>query len=443
MSIAIRIEGVSKLYRLGQVGTGTISHDLNRWWHRIRGKEDPYKTVGQRNDQVKAKSDDDANAKGASKQDYVWALRNINLDVQQGEILGIIGKNGAGKSTLLKLLSRVTAPTDGLIKTKGRIASLLEVGTGMHPELTGKENIYLNGAILGMKRREITNELDKIVEFSGCQRYLDTPVKRYSSGMQVRLGFAVAAHLQCEILVVDEVLAVGDIDFQNRCLGKMRAVADSGRTVLFVTHQLGMFSSLCSRGVLVDRGQIAFEGDVGETLSAYQSACSGNRDGDGKINSDPNAIASVMEIWTEDRGGHRTRTIRTGEDVTIQFRLAVSDECPQNPKIDVAFGIHSATTGMRIAVVHSSYYGVFFDKSDAGRELFVRINRTQLAEDTYNVRVAVIVNGVVVHHLDDGILDFDVRLDDYYGTGSPGFQADAPLILDCDWCHSSTPSRAS
>jgi len=270
MPTAIKIENVSKLYRLGQVGTGTISHDLNRWWHLIRGKEDPYTKVGQRNDRTQiaggtAKQEDEA----ASDLEYVWALKDIDLEVEQGEILGIIGRNGAGKSTLLKLLSRVTAPTTGTIKTRGRTASLLEVGTGFHPELTGRENIYLNGAILGMKRPEITTELDAIVEFSGCAKYLDTPVKRYSSGMMVRLGFAVAAHLQCEILIVDEVLAVGDAEFQKKCIGKLGDVSQKGRTVLIVSHNMHVIRNLCTRGVVLDEGYISRVGSSTDIVEHY------------------------------------------------------------------------------------------------------------------------------------------------------------------------------
>ena len=290
MSVAIKIENVSKLYCLGTVGTGTISHDLNRWWHQIRGKEDPYALVGQVNDRTQksgklsvASSQPSANAatencqlptanSGASGPDYVWALRDINLEVQQGEILGIIGRNGAGKSTLLKLLSRVTAPTTGSIKTKGRIASLLEVGTGFHPELTGRENIYMNGAILGMRRHEITRQLDAIVEFSGCAKYLDTPTKRYSSGMMVRLGFAVAAHLECEILVVDEVLAVGDAEFQAKCIGKMQDLSvNSGRTILFVSHNIGAVSNLCTAGAMMVNGALANVGTVNAIIDDYLS----------------------------------------------------------------------------------------------------------------------------------------------------------------------------
>ena len=255
----IKVENLSKQYRLGEVGTGTISHDLNRWWHRIRGKEDPYLRIGESNDRSK---------KGNSE--YVWALQDINFEVQQGEVLGVIGKNGAGKSTLLKILSKVTAPTTGSIKAKGRIASLLEVGTGFHPELTGRENIYLNGTILGMTKREVTAKLDEIVDFAGVERYLDTPVKRYSSGMMVRLGFAVAAHLEPEILIVDEVLAVGDAEFQKKAVGKMQEVSkEGGRTVLFVSHNMGAVSNLCSQSLLLDKGSIIKWGDTDNIINSY------------------------------------------------------------------------------------------------------------------------------------------------------------------------------
>ena len=234
--IILKVDNVSKQYRLGLVGTGTLSHDLNRWWHTIRGKEDPYLRVGDANDRA---------TKGDSE--YVWALKDISFEVKRGEVLGIIGKNGAGKSTLLKILSKVTGPTTGEVKTRGRIASLLEVGTGFHPELTGRENIYLNGAILGMTKKEIKSKIDEIVDFSGCERYIDTPVKRYSSGMTVRLAFAVAAHLDPEILVIDEVLAVGDAEFQKKAIGKMQDISKGeGRTVLFVSHNLVAVQNLCT-----------------------------------------------------------------------------------------------------------------------------------------------------------------------------------------------------
>ena len=261
MNPIIKIENISKQYRLGDVGTGTLSHDLNRWWAKMLGKEDPFLKIGETNDQK---------TKGES--DYVWALKDINIEVMPGEVLGIIGKNGAGKSTLLKLLSRVTAPTTGSIKARGRIASLLEVGTGFHPELTGRENIFLNGAILGMTKAEIRSKFEEIVDFAGVERYIDTPVKRYSSGMYVRLAFAVAAHLESEILIVDEVLAVGDAEFQKKCLGKMDDVAKNlGRTILFVSHNMAAVRDLCNQCILIDKGAKLYEGDTETTLLKYNS----------------------------------------------------------------------------------------------------------------------------------------------------------------------------
>ena len=263
----LKVDNLSKLYRLGEVGTGTISHDLNRWWARVRGKEDPYALIGQTNERSQ---------KAAS--DYVWALKDINFEVEQGEILGVIGRNGAGKSTLLKILSQITSPTTGTVKTKGRIASLLEVGTGMHPEMTARENIYLNGAILGMTKKEITNKFDEIVYFSGCAMYIDTPLKRFSSGMRVRLGFAVAAFLEPEILIVDEVLAVGDAEFQKKAIGKMKEISSGGgRTVLFVSHNMVSIQSLCTRAILMENGGLKYDGEVEGVIDEYMKINSETR----------------------------------------------------------------------------------------------------------------------------------------------------------------------
>lgn len=258
--VSIEFNNISKQYRLGLVSTRTLSHDLNRWWKmNIRGKEDPYLKIGEVNDRAH---------RGES--DYVWALRDIDFKVEQGDVLGIIGKNGAGKSTLLKILSKVTTPSTGTIKARGRIASLLEVGTGFHPEMTGRENIYMNGAIMGMTKAEISRKFDEIVDFSGVERYIDTPAKRYSSGMTVRLGFAIAAHLDPEILVVDEVLAVGDAEFQKKAIGKMQDVSKGeGRTVLFVSHNMGSIATLCNKGIVLSNGEIIFNGGVENAIEKY------------------------------------------------------------------------------------------------------------------------------------------------------------------------------
>ena len=260
-NIVIKATDISKQYRLGLVGSGTLRDDMARFWAKIRGKEDPTLQIGQVNDRTQK-----------SNSDYVWALKDINFEVKQGEILGVIGKNDAGKSTLLKILSKITAPTTGSIKIKGRIASLLEVGTGFHGELTGRENIYLNGAVLGMSRKEITQKLDEIVNFAGVEKYIDTPVKRYSSGMTVRLGFAVAAHLDPDILVVDEVLAVGDVEFQKKAIGKMKSVStEEGRTILFVSHDMRSIKALCQKGLMLKNGQIYKYGAIDGVIDEYLS----------------------------------------------------------------------------------------------------------------------------------------------------------------------------
>ncbi len=259
---AIKVENLSKAYQLGQIGTGTISRDLERWYARMRGKEDPFLRIGESNNQ---------NTRSTS--DVVWSLKDINFEIEQGDAVGIIGRNGAGKSTLLKILSKVTAPTAGKISGKGRIASLLEVGTGFHPELSGRENIFLNGAILGMRKKEIQRKLEEIVDFAGIERYLDTPVKRYSSGMYVRLAFAVAAHLESEILIVDEVLAVGDAEFQKKCLGKMGEVSKGeGRTVLFVSHNMRSIEGLCNNSILLNNGRVEMIGKTNGVLKKYETA---------------------------------------------------------------------------------------------------------------------------------------------------------------------------
>lgn len=312
--IAIKFENVSKQYRLGVVGTGTISHDLNRWWHLIRGKEDPYLKIGEVNDRsTKAKSQ------------YVWALRDINFEVQQGNVVGIIGRNGAGKSTLLKLLSRVTTPSTGCIKARGRIASLLEVGTGFHPELTGRENIYMNGTIMGMTKQEITRKLDEIIAFAGVEKYIDTPAKRYSSGMTVRLGFAIAAHLESEILVVDEVLAVGDAEFQKKAIGKMQDVSrGEGRTVLFVSHQLNSVQSLCNQCILMENGKIDSYGDTPYIISRYLHTTDNESKKTYWVNSKneyKNEFYFLKEISLVDEAGHPLNECYARNNDTIYIKL--------------------------------------------------------------------------------------------------------------------------
>src|ERR1700733_6721567 len=276
MPVAIKVEKLSKAYQLGEIGTGTVSRDIERWLARVRGKEDPNLKIGEANDRT---------VKGGS--DFVWSLKDINFSIDQGDTLGIIGRNGAGKSTLLKILSRVTSPTTGSVKVKGRVASLLEVGTGFHPELSGRDNIFLNGAILGMTRAEIRRKFDEIVDFAGVERYVDTPVKRYSSGMYVRLAFAVAAFLEPEILIVDEVLAVGDVEFQKKCLGKMKDVAGQGRTVLFVSHNMPAVQKLCSSGILLQNGTLKARGSAHEIIDLYLSQTPSSNEGEVDLRKHP------------------------------------------------------------------------------------------------------------------------------------------------------------
>ncbi len=311
MAKAIRVENLSKAYQLGDFGTGTISRDLERFWARVRGKEDPFLKIGELNDRA---------TRGES--DIVWSLKDLSFDIEQGDAVGIIGRNGAGKSTLLKVLSRVTSPTTGSVKIKGRIASLLEVGTGFHPELTGKENIYLNGAILGMRKVEIKRKFDEIVDFAGVERYIDTPVKRYSSGMYVRLAFAVAAHLESEILIVDEVLAVGDAEFQKKCLGKMGDVSKGeGRTVLFVSHNMAAVETLTSKSIYIINGRLDTFGKTRHVIDQYLTSRVKDK---GVYVAQPKTdrpnIARVEVVVSELDGTHMN-----GEDLYIDIDVAAPD----------------------------------------------------------------------------------------------------------------------
>ena len=321
------------MYRLGEVGTGTISHDLNRWWARMRGKEDPYAQVGQINDRTQKRNASSTHSPilpfTRSEAEYVYALKDINFEVQQGEVLGIIGKNGAGKSTLLKLLSKITAPTTGNIKARGRIASLLEVGTGMHPEMTGIENVYLNGTILGMTRAEIKAKLDDILDFAGCAKYADTPVKRYSSGMKVRLGFAVAAFLEPEILIVDEVLAVGDAEFQERAIGKMQDISrGGGRTVLFVSHNMNSVRQLCGRSILLKNGIVE---SVGETNAIVQQYLDVNSSGERQMTfteqdyqDHPEIHLKSISIKTDSENA--SGILSNEQDLNVEIRYALKQD---------------------------------------------------------------------------------------------------------------------
>ncbi|MDP9077345.1 MAG: polysaccharide ABC transporter ATP-binding protein [Bacteroidota bacterium] len=308
MSAVIRVENLAKAYQLGEIGTGTISRDLERFWARMRGKEDPFLKIGEVNDRA---------VKGTS--DVVWSLKDLNFEIEAGQAVGIIGSNGAGKSTLLKILSRVTAPTRGSAKIRGRIASLLEVGTGFHPELSGKENIYLNGAILGMRKAEIKRKFDEIVDFSGVERYVDTPVKRYSSGMYVRLAFAVAAHLESEIMIVDEVLAVGDAEFQKKCLGKMGDVStQEGRTILFVSHNMDAINKLTSSCIYLENGSLKHFGTTNSVINLYRGEFANQM---GTHYQNPNRQNGFTGIYIKTSTGTKTHYFTEPLEITFNINL--------------------------------------------------------------------------------------------------------------------------
>ncbi|MDP4201307.1 MAG: polysaccharide ABC transporter ATP-binding protein [Bacteroidota bacterium] len=369
MPTAIKFENISKQYRLGLVSTRTLTHDLNRWWQmNILRREDPYLQIGEVNDRAH---------KGNSE--YVWALKDINFEVEQGDVVGIIGKNGAGKSTLLKILSKVTAPTTGSIKAKGRIASLLEVGTGFHPEMTGRENIYMNGAIMGMRKSEIDRKFDEIVDFAGVERYIDTPVKRYSSGMTVRLGFAVAAFLEPEILVVDEVLAVGDAEFQKKAIGKMQDVSrGDGRTVLFVSHNLTAIKSLCNSTLLFENGCLAHSGNTSEIINIYlKRDYSNNNFNNGKFNliNHPNKKNKFGIINAElFCGGIEKNIIETGEPLEIRVTI-----CKNSHFINPEFGIVLMDDEIRYIGINNNHIGIQFNSINKNEiQVAFRIDRFKI-----------------------------------------------------------------
>lgn len=408
--IILKAENVSKQYRLGVVGTGTLSHDLNRWWHQMRGKEDPYSKVGAVNDR---------SAKAESE--YVWALRDINFEVKRGEVLGIIGKNGAGKSTLLKILSRVTGPTTGSIKTRGRIASLLEVGTGFHPELTGKENIYLNGAILGMSKDEVSEKLDEIVEFSGCKLYVDTPVKRYSSGMRVRLAFAVAAHLEPDILVIDEVLAVGDAEFQKKAIGKMQDISQGeGRTIIFVSHDMGAVQNLCNRLLILENGKTCFEGDVQEGIDNYLK----DNETKDSVYFNPDVTTGILKLEFLNSKGEVVQNIMTGQNVFVRLHYLNAEQ--KNLSFTVAF---SDTNGTFMFGCRSDIVNTTFRKKEGVAVL--QIPKWPLSEGVYHYNILCHFRGQPLEYK-KGVGAITVYKGDFYGTGKlPGGKK--AFYVDYDW----------
>ena len=384
--IAIKAENLSKAYQLGEIGTGTISRDLERWYAKIRGKEDPFLRIGETNDRSK---------KGAS--DIVWSLKDLNFEIQQGDAVGIIGRNGAGKSTLLKILSKVTGPTTGKISGKGRIASLLEVGTGFHPELSGRENIFLNGAILGMRKHEIKRKFDEIVDFAGVERYIDTPVKRYSSGMYVRLAFAVAAHLESEILIVDEVLAVGDAEFQKKCLGKMGEVSKGeGRTVLFVSHNMHAVIELCNKGIVLNNGKVVFNSSANEAVRYYQK----------------NQAQYLNDTWVRnikkiEPSFSKIELSLTGAqpNYTLNIKFEVDSSIDTLPAY-VAFGVKNSISVTIMEAFPSFKQFIDFDQKDKVYECEIILNN--LIPDTYTVYAWLGASELIMYDWIDDKLGFEI-----------------------------------
>lgn len=420
MPTAIEFNHISKQYRLGLVSTRTLSHDLNRWWTmNVLRKEDPYLKIGETNDR---------STKGNSE--YVWALRDIDFKIEQGDVVGIIGKNGAGKSTLLKLLSRVTAPTSGTIRAKGRIASLLEVGTGFHPEMTGRENIFMNGAIMGMTKQEIRAKLDEIVDFSGCERYLDTPVKRYSSGMMVRLGFAVAAHLDPEILVVDEVLAVGDAEFQKKAIGKMQDVSrGEGRTVLFVSHNMASVQNLCHSGVVLNDGQVAYRGGVSEAIDYYMtSSMSSNCQMSLKERAmllSMQKAAYITNVVLVDVKGYRIDNVLSGDLINIQ----ISYHSSLGKRLEINVGIYNAM-GDKIMHLSSKYSSrdIMQCPPENGVITF-HFDKCPLPEGMYFLNVT-LWSGMERIDAIQNVLQLNVSAGDFYHCGTIPSAADSKILLD-------------
>lgn len=387
--LAIKVENVGKQYRLGQVGTGTLSHDLKRWWALTRGKEDPYLKIGVENDRTKK-----------AESDYAWAVKGISFDVHQGDTLGIIGRNGAGKSTLLKLLSRVTSPSTGSIKIKGRIASLLEVGTGFNPELTGRDNIFLNGAILGMTKKEIASKFDEIVEFAGVQLYIDTPVKRYSSGMYVRLAFGVAAHLEPEILIVDEVLAVGDAEFQKKCLGKMSDVAGHGRTIIFVSHNMQAVQTLCKTALYLKAGTVVDYGRTDKVINNYLSREVKNRvavSWDNNEDAPGNKIIRLLSAELKVADESNNITIESDISVRVDFMVLKQMNINLSLHLNSATGIcifNVITPSLSLAVGHHT--GV------------LKIPGNLLNDDIYSIHMLFVKDTSSVIYRFNDLLTFEV-----------------------------------
>ncbi|MFZ4671087.1 MAG: ABC transporter ATP-binding protein [Flavobacterium sp.] len=412
----IQVENLSKAYQIGQIGTGTISRDLERFFvTKILGKEDPFLKIGETN--VRS-------IKGQS--DIVWSLKDINFDIHQGDAVGIIGKNGAGKSTLLKLLSRVTSPTTGEIKVKGRIASLLEVGTGFHPELSGRENIYLNGAILGMRKKEITRKLEEIIDFSGVERYIDTPVKRYSSGMYVRLAFAVAAHLESEILIVDEVLAVGDAEFQKKCLGKMGDISKGeGRTVLFVSHNMGAVQNLCTRGIILENGQLVFDGAINESISKYLQGNSFSNELIDSRGRKGNGIVKFEKVTVY--GNDESQNVVSGQKLNILFKIQNNHSISCNRiRFDVRI---EDDFGQRYSWVSSSL--VKINNELVPESILIHYPRNNFNNGIYYATIFLTVDDEVADFIENAF-QIIVENGDFFNNGKIVPEKQSKILMDFD-----------
>jgi lipopolysaccharide transport system ATP-binding protein len=421
MSTVISVENVSKSYRLGQIGGGTLKEDVNRWWAKMRGKPDPSLKIGQEH-----------HTRHMGEQ--FWALEDVSFAVKEGEVLGVIGRNGAGKSTLLKILSQVTCPTSGQIKIRGRIASLLEVGTGFNPELTGRENVFLNGAILGMTKTEIRSKFDEIVAFSEIEEFIDTPVKRYSSGMYVRLAFSVAAHLEPEILILDEVLAVGDAQFQQKCMAKMKEVSGKhGRTILFVSHNIAAIQNLCGTCVMLKNGKFFVSGATEYVLNTYLKEYAQNQRK--SLEDFPNRSGSgaikLTGFHIEDADGCRIDEVISGSD----FDLVFDYKCAQSAgsrNVNIGISVHMPD-GAIICVLYSSYTGKIFESVSATGELRCHVKRLPLKEGCYQLGARVEAEGEEADWPQGMIGTLDVIGGDFYGSGVKGFDGAAPLLLAATW----------
>lgn len=417
--IAIKVENLSKAYQLGEIGTGTLSRDLERWYAKVRGKEDPFLRIGETNDRT---------TKG--KSDVVWSLKDINFEIEQGDAVGIIGRNGAGKSTLLKILSRVTSPTTGKISGKGRIASLLEVGTGFHPELTGRENIFLNGAILGMRKKEIAKKFDEIVDFSGVERYIDTPVKRYSSGMYVRLAFAVAAHLESEILIVDEVLAVGDAEFQKKCLGKMGEVSKGeGRTVLFVSHNMASVKSLTSKSILLSSGELLFEGRTEDIVEKYISINS-TLHGKFQFKENLNQVAQFKNVCILNSNNEELDLVLSGTKIKFRFDI-INNTNRVIENCSVGLGIFTATDNMLIAV-KSDTLDVLYNLNTGLNFLYCEIDKFPLSAGKYKFNIILNQSTEILDWIKDAGV-FEVENSNFFNTSKIPAIASSIVLIDHKW----------